>query len=49
MSLAEMRMFRWVSRVTSDNTIRNEYIRESVGVVSIMDKMRENRFRLVML
>jgi len=31
--------------VTRENRIRNEYIRGSVGVASIMDKTRENRRR----
>jgi len=39
MSVAEMRMLRWNSGVTS------EYIRESIGVALIMDKMRENRLK----
>jgi hypothetical protein len=43
MGVAEMRMFRWTSGVTIKNKIRNKYVRGSIGVTSIMDKMRENR------
>ena len=34
-----------LSRVTNEDKIRNEYIRGSIGVASIVDKMRENRLR----
>jgi len=43
MSVAEMRILRWMSGVPRENWIRNDYIRGSIGVVSIMDKMRENK------
>jgi hypothetical protein len=39
---AEMKMFRWMSRVTREDRIMNEYVRGSIGVASIVDKMREN-------
>jgi len=39
-------MLRWMSGVTIEGRIRNEYIRESIGVASIMDKLRENKLRL---
>ena len=45
MSVAEMRMLRWMSAVTREHKIRNEYIRGSIGVASIVDKLRENRLR----
>ena len=40
-----MRMLRWMSGVTREDKIRNEYIRGSIGVASIVDKMRENILR----
>jgi len=40
-----MKMLRWISEMTREDRIRNEYIRESLKVASIMDKMRENRLR----
>jgi hypothetical protein len=43
MSVAEMRMLRWTSRVTREDRIRNEYLKGSIGVASIVNKMRENR------
>jgi hypothetical protein len=45
MSVAEMRMLRWMSGVTREDRIRNEYVRGSIGVAPIGDKMRENRLR----
>jgi len=45
MIVAEMRMLRWMSGVERENRIRNENVRNSVGVVSIVDKLRENRLR----
>jgi len=38
-------MLRWMSEVIGEDRIRNEYIRESVGIASIMDKMRENKLK----
>lgn len=40
-----MRMLRWICRHTRYNKIRNEVIREKVGVTSMIDKMREIRLR----
>jgi len=32
-----------MSGVTREDRVRKKYIRRSIGVASIMDKMRENR------
>jgi hypothetical protein len=45
MSVAEMRMLRWMSGASRKDRIRNEYVRGSIGAASIMDKIRENIFR----
>jgi hypothetical protein len=45
MSHEEMKMIRWMSEVTRKDGIRNEYVRDSIGEASIVDKMRENRLR----
>ena len=45
MKVAEMRMLRWMCGLTRLDMIRNEVIREIVGVASIEDKMRESRLR----
>jgi len=37
-SVAETRMLRRMSGVTRDDRIRNEYVRSSVGLASIVDK-----------
>jgi len=34
-----------MSGVTRENRIRNEYLRGSIGVAPIVDKMRKNRLR----
>ena len=44
-SIAEMRMLRWMCGKTRMDKIRNEIIRSLVGIVPIEDKMRENRLR----
>jgi len=33
-----MRMLRWMSVVMREGRIRNEYVRGSIGVASIVDK-----------
>ncbi|XP_058009298.1 uncharacterized protein LOC131183163 [Hevea brasiliensis] len=43
--VAEMRMLRWMSGHTRLDKVRNESIREKVGVVPIEDKLREGRLR----
>ncbi|KAI8543266.1 hypothetical protein RHMOL_Rhmol08G0203600 [Rhododendron molle] len=45
MSVAEMRMLRWVCGKTRRDKIRNETVREMVGVAPIQEKVRENRLR----
>ncbi|EXC32766.1 hypothetical protein L484_019880 [Morus notabilis] len=45
MSVAEMRMLRWMSGHTRMDRIRNEVIRSKVGVAPIEDKVRENHLR----
>jgi len=42
MSVAEMRMLRWICDNTRRDKVRNEDIRTKIGVVFIEEKMREN-------
>jgi hypothetical protein len=37
-----MRKLRWMSEVTREDRIRSEYVRGSIGVVSVVKEMREN-------
>ncbi|XP_060210151.1 uncharacterized protein LOC132637024 [Lycium barbarum] len=45
MKVAEMRMLRWMCGHTRSDGIRNEVIRDKVGIASVEDKMREARLR----
>ena len=45
MEVAEMKMLRFVMRVTRKDKIRNEYIRSTVKVERLGMKMREGRLR----
>ena len=45
MSVAEMRMLRWMCGKTRKDKIKNANIHDLVGVVPIEDKLRENRLR----
>ena len=45
MSVAKMRMLRWICGYTRKNKIRNEIIRNKVRVVLIEKNMRETRLR----
>ena len=40
-----MKMLRWMSEYTLKDRIRNDHIRERVGVAPISEKMREYRLR----
>jgi len=44
-SVAEMRMLRWMCGVAREDKTRNDFISGSVGVVPIVDKMKGNRLR----
>ncbi|PHU13925.1 hypothetical protein BC332_15130 [Capsicum chinense] len=45
MRVAEMRMLRWMCGLTRGDRVRNENIREKVGVTPVECKMREARLR----
>jgi len=45
MRVAQMRMLRWMCGHTRLDEIKNEVIRDKVGVASIEDKMREAALR----
>jgi len=44
-SVVEMRMLRWMSDKTRHDKIRNDIIRERVGVAPIVEKLVENTLR----
>jgi hypothetical protein len=44
-SVAEMRMLRWMGSKTRQDRIRNGTFRERVRVAPILEKMVENRLR----
>ncbi|GAV69192.1 hypothetical protein CFOL_v3_12693, partial [Cephalotus follicularis] len=43
LTVTEIKMLRWMCGNTRKNRIRNNYIRNKIGVVSIEDKLREKR------
>ena len=45
MDVSEMKRLRWSSGYTLKDRIRNDHIREKVGVAPISEKMREYRLR----
>ncbi|KAM3308849.1 hypothetical protein P3S67_010593 [Capsicum chacoense] len=45
LKVAEIRMLRWICGLTRGDRVRNETIREKVGVASVEDKMGEVRLR----
>jgi len=45
MRVAEMRMLRWKSGMAKKDKIRKDYVRSSIGLASVVDKMRGNKLR----
>jgi len=45
MKIVELSIFRWMSEVEKEDKIRNEYVRGSIGVASIIDEMKDSRLR----
>jgi hypothetical protein len=45
MSVAEMRMLRWICGHTRKDQIRNDYIRDKLGVTSIQEKLVQHCLR----
>lgn len=43
MKVADMRMCKQTSEVTREDKIKKEQVRGRIGIVSIMDKIKENR------
>ncbi|KAI0497184.1 hypothetical protein KFK09_020406 [Dendrobium nobile] len=44
-SVAEMRMLRWISGFTLRDRIQNEHRREKIGVALVEDKIRESNLK----
>jgi hypothetical protein len=40
MSVAEMKMLRWMNGVSREDRIRDDYVRGSISMTSILEKMR---------
>jgi hypothetical protein len=45
MSVAEMRMLRWICGHTRKDQIKNDDIRDKLGVTSIQEKLVQHRLR----
>jgi hypothetical protein len=45
MSVAEMRMLRWICGHIRKDRIRNDYIRDNLGVTQIQEKIVQHRLR----
>jgi hypothetical protein len=45
MSVVEMRMLRWICSHTRKNRIRNDDIRDKLGVAQIQEKLVQHRLR----
>ncbi|KAF3652718.1 hypothetical protein FXO37_17377 [Capsicum annuum] len=45
LKVTEMRILRWMCGLTKGDRVRNEIIRDKVGVASVEEKMREGRLR----
>ncbi|PHT33828.1 Nicotianamine aminotransferase B [Capsicum baccatum] len=45
LKVAEMRILRWMCGLTRGDKVRNETVREKVGMASVEDKMRKVRLR----
>jgi hypothetical protein len=45
LSVAEMRMLRWICGNTRRDRVRNDDIRESLGVAPVEEKLVQHRFR----
>lgn len=45
MKVVEMRTLKWMYGHNRRNKIRNEDIRDNIGVASVVDKLRQERLR----
>jgi hypothetical protein len=43
MTIAEIKMLKWISRMIRVDTIKNKYVKGSNGVASIVDKRKKNK------